>query len=280
MQQRGAAASAGAPGQGVFPRGPPFVPADSPTQAKRFKVEGEAPRPQLPNFYLSPHQIQMMQYLQQNQNSLNTQQQHLLQQLQNHYRLMQQHQQQLRLQQQQQQPMQQQQMARPAYSPRQAAPFPMGAGGAAVPQQNFPRAAAPQSSPAPMQPPQQQQQQQQGYAPVQPALASPSNVSDQELQALLSQKDIAASLAEDLLKQLAQDGELDLEQPQPIVGPSAALPAPAHQTDIVQNPPSNIRIATEPTPVVAIGGPMGRMPGRGRPPGKGNRCKSRHLKFE
>ena len=269
MQQRNAAA-AGAPGQGVFPRGPPFAPTDSPTQAKRFKVEGEAPRPQLPAFYLSAHQIQMMQYLQQNQNSLNPQQQHLLQQLQNHYRMMQQHQQQLRLQQQQQQQQQpqQQQMVRPAYSPRQAAPFPMPAGGAAVPPQNFPRAAAPQSSPAPMQPPQQQQQQ--GYAPVQPSLASPSNVSDQELQALLSQKDIAASLAEDLLKQLAQDGELDLEQPQPIVGPSAALPAPAQQTDIVQNPPSNIRIATEPTPVVAIGGPMGRVSGRGRPPGKGN----------
>ena len=71
-------------------------------------------------------------------------------------------------------------------------------------------------------------------------------------QALLSQKDIAASLAEDLLKQFAQEGELDLEQPQPVVAPTQ----PA--TNLIHNPPSNIRIAKEPTPVLAIGGPMGR----------------------
>lgn len=78
-------------------------------------------------------------------------------------------------------------------------------------------------------------------------------------KALLSQKDIAASLAEDLLKQFAQEGELDLEQPQPVVGPTVTLPPtqPA-TTNLVHNPPSNIRIAKEPTPVLAIGGPMGR----------------------
>ena len=74
----------------------------------------------------------------------------------------------------------------------------------------------------------------------------------------MSQKDIAASLAEDLLKQFAQEGELDLEQPQPVVAPT--LPAQSNQatTNLVHNPPSNIRIAKEPTPVLAIGGPMGR----------------------
>lgn len=76
----------------------------------------------------------------------------------------------------------------------------------------------------------------------------------------MSQKDIAASLAEDLLKQFAQEGELDLEQPQPTVAPSTSLPTQSAPptTNLVHNPPSNIRIATEPTPVLAIGGPMGR----------------------
>jgi hypothetical protein len=75
---------------------------------------------------------------------------------------------------------------------------------------------------------------------------------------LLSQKDIAASLAEDLLKQFAQEGELDLEQPQPVVAPTATLPLTQPATNLVHNPPSNIRIAKDPTPVLAIGGPMGR----------------------
>lgn len=74
----------------------------------------------------------------------------------------------------------------------------------------------------------------------------------------MSQKDIAASLAEDLLKQFAQEGELDLEQPQPAVAPTPILPPNQANTNLVHNPPSNIRIATEPTPVLAIGGPMGR----------------------
>lgn len=78
------------------------------------------------------------------------------------------------------------------------------------------------------------------------------------IKALLSQKDIAASLAEDLLKQFAQEGELDLEQPQPVVAPTATLPPTQPATNLVHNPPSNIRIAKEPTPVLAIGGPMGR----------------------
>ena len=177
MQQRGAA------GQGVFPRGPGFV--EGPSQTKRFKVEGPVegagPRPPVPSFYLTSQQLQMLQYLQQNQNSLTPQQQQLLLQLQNHYRMMQQHQQQLRIQQQQQQ-----QMIRTGqpFSPRPQGPFPIG--GTALPQQqqqNFPRAAVPQASSAQI-PQQQQQQQQQPYTNMScpPALSSPSGVSDQELQ--------------------------------------------------------------------------------------------------
>ena len=59
-----------------------------------------APQRQLP-FYLSPQQLQMLQFLQQNHGSLTQQQQALFVQLQHQYRSMQQHQQQLRLQQQQ-----------------------------------------------------------------------------------------------------------------------------------------------------------------------------------
>ena len=74
----------------------------------------------------------------------------------------------------------------------------------------------------------------------------------QNMKALLSQKDIATSLAEDLLKQFAQGAELDLD-------PTQASPSSdAMVANVAQNPPSNIRIATEPTPVLAYGGPMGR----------------------
>ena len=184
LQQRGAA------GQGVFPRGPAF--AEGPSQAKRFKVEGtvegNGPRPPLPSFYLTSQQLQMLQYLQQNQNSLTAQQQQLLLQLQNHYRLMQQHQQQLRLQQQQQQQQQQMMRTGPPFSPRPSGPFPMGGG--PLPQQqqqqqqqNFPRAAVPQTSPA--QVPQQQQQPYTNNLSCPPGLSSPSGVSDQELQVWL-----------------------------------------------------------------------------------------------
>ena len=137
---------------------------------------------------------------------------------------------------------------------RPTQPFPPRLAGPC--QQQFPRATTPQ----PSQPAGQQQQQSTATypnLPCSPALSgSPSgvSVSDQELQALLSQKDIATSLAEDLLKQFAQGAELDLDQSQPRSTP----PAPV---DPVANPPSNIRIATEPTPVLAYGGPMGRPSG-------------------
>ena len=89
---------------------PPPYPNQQPNNAavsnKRFKQEEaiqQSPnaRPAQPVYYLSQQQLQMLQYLQQNQNNLTTQQQNVLQQLTNQYRLMQQHQQQVRIQQQQ-----------------------------------------------------------------------------------------------------------------------------------------------------------------------------------
>lgn len=55
-----------------------------------------------PPYYLSQEQLQMLQYLQQNQSNLSPQQHQILQQLSNQYRLAQQYQQTLRFQQQQQ----------------------------------------------------------------------------------------------------------------------------------------------------------------------------------
>lgn len=55
-----------------------------------------APQQRAPSFYLSPQQLQMLHFLQQNLNSLTPQQQAALVQLQHQYRMMQQHQQQLR----------------------------------------------------------------------------------------------------------------------------------------------------------------------------------------
>ena len=128
-----------------------------------------APQPQQrPPFYLTQAQLQTLQYLQ-NQASLLPQQQQLLQQLQHQFRMMQQHQQQMRLQAQQQQ------------------------------------AAA--GIPRPIQP--------QGQFNGQPSTAGTSggasggaeldglNVSDKELESLLSQQDIG-SFAESLLKQFQE----------------------------------------------------------------------------
>jgi histone demethylase len=132
------------------------------------KEEGAPPAQpqQRPPFYLTQTQLQTLQYLQ-TQPSLLPQQQQLLHQLQNQFRMMQQHQQQLRLQAQQQQ------------------------------------AAA--GIPRPVQP----QGQFSGQAPPAQAAASSGaeldglNVSDKELESLLSQQDIG-SFAENLLKQFQE----------------------------------------------------------------------------
>lgn len=64
-------------------------------------------------------------------------------------------------------------------------------------------------------------------------------------------------MAEDLLKQFAQEGELDLDAHTQAIAHSI-MPPQQPTVDLVQNPPSNIRIASEPTPTLAFGGPMGR----------------------
>lgn len=92
--------------QGPPPPYPNQQPSNAAVSNKRFKQEDviqQSPntRPATqPVYYLSQQQLQMLQYLQQNQNNLTTQQENVLQQLTNQYRLMQQHQQHVRLQQQ------------------------------------------------------------------------------------------------------------------------------------------------------------------------------------
>lgn len=259
---------------GATPTGPPPpYPQAQGQNAKRFKTDeviSAAPQQRAPPFYLTPPQLHMLHYLQQNVNSLTPQQQAVLVQLQQQYRTMQQHQQQIR---------QQQQAGQRGLRPGQPG-YPMAYGhpqnlaqssgvikNYGIPQQPLQQGGTvalqtgfsdtnvgyntaatgnttqtpgmPYKSAAdPTYPPQRQQiaggaqyggqyQQQpnqyaaQGYTQVTSATSGYSEsstvaaankdnlgVTDQELQALLSQKDIATSLAEDLLKHFGSD---DLE---------------------------------------------------------------------
>ncbi|XP_066581045.1 lysine-specific demethylase 6A isoform X2 [Prorops nasuta] len=240
---------------------------------KRFKA-GEEPisanaqqRP--PPFYLSPQQLQMLQFLQQNQGSLTPQQQGLLAQLQHQYRSMQQHQQQLRAQQQQaaqrglrpgqpgyptgyghpQLPGQPGQPGQPGVIKNYGIPQqPLQQGGTVALQTGFSDSnvaynnAATGNTQTPGMPyksasdpsyPQRQlssgqfnqypaanQCSAQGYTQISSTTSnypegSAGNkdlgVTDQELQALLSQRDIATSLAEDLLKHFGSE-DLDVKE--------------------------------------------------------------------
>ncbi|XP_021701532.1 histone demethylase UTY isoform X2 [Aedes aegypti] len=212
-------------------------PGNNAAANKRFKQEdGGRPQAPLPNFYLNQQQLQMLQYLQQNQTNLNAQQQQLLQQYTHQYRLMQQHQQQLRVQQAQQQQQQrnQQQPGAPAPFQGQGQPQPTSQTGYGQPQN-----------------PQQQQQQTQqqilsgngnfaaistqmfktttgtyggggGFQSQTSAAAftqiTSTNQSDldQELQALLSSKDDTANFAETLLKQFGSDDLVDIKDIKPL----------------------------------------------------------------
>ncbi|KAJ1526724.1 hypothetical protein ONE63_008304 [Megalurothrips usitatus] len=197
--------------------------------------QSQAPQ-QPPLYYLNQQQLQVLQFYQSNVESLTPQQTSHMQQLQHHYRLMQQHQQQLRMQQQQQQlragvtPVQQQaQVGRPAQQPLQQPSVkscpPQATGvapqsGFVEPANNF--AATPntqagmpyqqyQQQNQQTQQQQQQQQQQNQYGAQtklqQPSTGNYNEISDQDLQALFSPKDITASLAEDLLKQFGSGSE-------------------------------------------------------------------------
>ncbi|KAF7386780.1 hypothetical protein HZH66_011232 [Vespula vulgaris] len=265
----------GGPGYkyGAAPSGPP--PPYPQTQgqglnAKRFKPGDDSispPSPQRPPpFYLSPQQLQMLQFLQQNQSSLTPQQQGLLAQLQHQYRAMQQHQQQIRLQQQQaaQRGLRPGQPGYPtAYSHGQPSGQPGVIKNYGIPQQplqqggtvalqtgfsdsnvgyntvatgNTQTPGMPYKSASDPNYPQRQLTQSgqfnqyqsnqytaQGYAQISSTTSSypegsagnkDLGVTDQELQALLSQKDIATSLAEDLLKHFGSE-DLDVKEEPP-----------------------------------------------------------------
>ncbi|KAL1121992.1 hypothetical protein AAG570_003400, partial [Ranatra chinensis] len=230
----------------VSPQGPPPpypVQGGQPVSAKRFKagqrgagvVAGSAPTPPStsptanPSFYLNHQQLQMLQFLQQNVNTLTPQQTNLLQQLQHQYRMMQQHQQQVRLQQQQRATSQQQYTGNYQTSviksyPQQQVGFYEAFTfyyfrdqfGTVTPQTglssepNNYTAATPTSQQAvPYRTAGQYPYSQSSHTTNFNQLTSNSSsgantdvvgVSDQELQALLAQNDIATSLAEDLLK--------------------------------------------------------------------------------
>lgn len=206
-------------------------PGNNAAANKRFKQEDGRQQAPMPNFYLNQQQLQMLQYLQQNQNNLNAQQQQLLQQYANQYRLMQQHQQQLRLQQAHQQRNQQQ----------GGAPTPFQ--GQQQQQQQSPQSQAGYGQQQTLQPQQQPQltgngnfaaisaqmfksttttgtygngsfQSQTNAAFTQITSTNQSDL-DQELQALLSSKDDTANFAETLLKQFGSD-DLDIKDIKPL----------------------------------------------------------------
>lgn len=208
--------------------------------AQQHQQQNGGQRVAQPSFYLNTNQMQMLQSLQQHQANLNPQQQQALQQLTQQYRLMQQHQHQMRMQQQQQQQQrvhQQQQQQIGGRPPSQQQPYPPSAqqqqpgynntnsqqttprvpqtgtvaqtgfadnGGQypAATGHSLPNAGMPYKSAAGFQP-----QPTNGFTQI----TSTTNASqqqqqhqsdmDQELQALLSQKDMATSFAENLLKQ-------------------------------------------------------------------------------
>ena len=225
------------------------------------------PPQQPPPYYLNQQQMQMLQFYQANVESLNPQQTAQMQQLQHHYRLMQQHQQQLRLQQQQQlragvAPGQQPgQVARPQQPLQQPSVKPQATG--VAPQSGFAEQgsnfAATANSQAGMpyqqyqQQPQQQtipsQQQQQQFSgfnqnqypsqnkPPQGAAGNYNDISDQELQALFSPKDITASLAEDLLKQFGSGSEEEEAAMDSSGGAQTLSSGPFSPTNLLGNDP-------------------------------------------
>ncbi|XP_022914705.2 histone demethylase UTY isoform X1 [Onthophagus taurus] len=188
------------------PQGPP-PPYPSPGGAnKRFKNDGGDQKPpnpattttttvtttptQQPNppFYLTQQQLQLLQYLQQNASSLNPQQQTSLQQLQHQYRLMQQHQQQLRNQRQQ-----------TVGSPASTATTTLAVTG--VTQANGTNVVTPKLVQPSVQPP----------VPMPLTGSNFSEISEADLQDLLSHKGMATTLAENLLKHFGSD-EIDIKE--------------------------------------------------------------------
>ncbi|KAF5281219.1 hypothetical protein FQR65_LT14834 [Abscondita terminalis] len=200
------------------PQGPP-PPYPSPgTPNKRFKTDNgdqKTTSTQQPSFYLSPQQLQLLNFFQQNASTLTPTQQTLMQQLQHQYRLMQQHQQQMLNQRQ------------PVTSPRPTTNLSSYNGSShqysspvMPPNRTSPLDAIKSFSPTPSS----------GFIKVeklaQPVLLAPVpnctkhlglpnthpgdlDVSEEELQHLLSEKDLTTTFAENLLKHFVSD---DLNQ--------------------------------------------------------------------
>ncbi|XP_054265858.1 histone demethylase UTY-like isoform X2 [Macrosteles quadrilineatus] len=221
----------------VSPQGPPppYPNQQQVAAPKRFKTEPQevpgrvpphttpSPAPTPAPAYLNQQQLHMLQMLQQNAANLNPQQQQVLQTLQHQFRLMQQHQMRLQQQRAAQARLQQpgaapgtfQQSVIKSYPHQQGTVAPqtlstdnvVGGYMAATPSSpGLYKAATPgQYQYHPPGTPYAQQQLSSPSVPV-AKTPTPDLVSDQELQALLSQKDIATSLAEDLLKHFESSG--------------------------------------------------------------------------
>ncbi|XP_059483249.1 lysine-specific demethylase 6A isoform X2 [Neocloeon triangulifer] len=208
------------PGQSFQKYGQSFPQNGAPPpypQNKRLKAEDGTPQ-QRPTTYITPQELQMLQQLQQNLPNLNQSQHSLMQQLKHRYHL---HQQQIRQQQlaQRQQFPGQPQQQRPGFEGPAAAVAQFRNSGFQQQSQGqqFPNYAstASRSDTSFQQQPQQVQNQQ--FSPAQPQQSATlptmgrdeqPHVSEQDLQAILSQKDLTASLAEDLLKQLSPGEDL------------------------------------------------------------------------
>ncbi|XP_044256246.1 lysine-specific demethylase 6A isoform X2 [Tribolium madens] len=196
--------------QGSTPQGPPPpYPSPGGGSVKQFKTEvveqKPTPQPQTHPFTLTQQQLQMLNYFQQNINNLTPAQENMRLQLQHQHRLMQQHQQQLRHQ-------------RQAQPPRQGSTPPAYNG-------NF------QGDPPTLNPPKNLSPSSNGEKLVQPTPnvipscarditmpvsgqhSADMDVSEEELKDFLSQKDLATTLAENLLKHFGSD-DIDIKEEQ------------------------------------------------------------------
>lgn len=199
-------------------------------QSKRYKRGYDpalspgrvGPAQPTPSFYLSQQQLQLLQHLQKNHESLSPQHQTMLQQLSQQYRMMQQHQQQLRMQQQQQQlqhrttpsafagqPQPQLELGPGAVS---SAPVAIGqspAGYDGINNATVPAAQGPPNNivmPFKTEAGAEFPNANGGYNHTQITSTTNQSELDPEIEALLSRTDIASSLAANLLKQFGTDG--------------------------------------------------------------------------
>lgn len=205
VQQPGTYSSKGQTAVISQPHGPP------PPYPKRFKSEppdNQQQQPQTPKpAFLSQQQLQHLQFLQQNAANLNAQQQSTLQQLQHQYRLMQQHNNQMFLRQQQQQ----QQRAYPNSLQSVHSNHITSTQGDVLQKVLQPALQAPI--------PNCNKELMGG------SVGSTGNgeldVSEEDIQDILSQKDLATTLAENLLKHFGSD-DIDIKQEEPL-GPNHTL---------------------------------------------------------